>query len=286
MKWSLVSLLLFSLAGCQPQPALSQEQKPIVSQRSISEIACGPCAMFNWMSHGGTDLQHVLESIGKDRTPQETVRRLIKTYGRRDSATRPSVKRYGTHNGGVGSINLMLMARELLADHLDSPPNLRGEYLQRREDETTNQHLERIKDWFSTSIDSGFPVLFYIRCYNRTDQREPPVVFGHHVVITAMAEDVTQVDGESPRVGFTFIDSSSGRVHQGFLEVARDDFTTPTFTYRFQGKRALTTKSVRSDRPLLEFRARSYERTWPHKTRIIAAHFATFADGKVTNQRR
>ena len=87
--------------------------------------------MFNWMSHGGDELQEVLASLSEERTPVETVRQIIDTYGTRQSATNPSVVRYGPHNGGVGSVNLMVMARELLGDHLESPPDLRGEYLHR-----------------------------------------------------------------------------------------------------------------------------------------------------------
>ena len=40
-----------------------------------------PSALFNWMSHGGSDLQRILAMLSETRTPVETVRYLIDTYG-------------------------------------------------------------------------------------------------------------------------------------------------------------------------------------------------------------
>ena len=206
------------------------------------------------------------------------VQHIIDTYGKRQSATNPSVTRYGRHNGGVGSINLMLMAEELLGDHLDSPPTLRGEYLQRMDGESTEEHLERITGWLSESIESGIPILFYIRRYQRTaDGRQPRLVFGHHVVVTSL-EEISRTEAGVLRSSFTFVDSSSGRVDQGDLMVAEREFTAPTFTYRFDGDRALTTEKVRTGRPLLEVRVPSYESRRSAETEIMVAHFATFAD--------
>ena len=89
----------------------------------------------------------------------------------------------------------MLMAEELLGDHLDSPPTLRGEYLHRMDGESTEKHLERITGWFSESIESGIPVLFYIRRYERTsDGRQPRMVFGHHVVFTSLEGEISKTD--------------------------------------------------------------------------------------------
>ncbi len=284
MRLSLVVAFFVAMAvGCGKSNVNGQNRKTIVSQNSISDIACGPCAMFNWMSHGGLDLQGVLETLSEDRTSKETVLHLIETYGKRQSATNPSVTRYGTHNGGVGSVNLMLMAKELLGDHLESPPALRGEFLHRQVDETSNEHLERIKHWISGSIDSGVPVLFYLRCYHRTVDKKPEMVFGHHVVITAIDERVAETTSGGRRVGFTFIDSSSGHVDHGYLAIAERKFTAPTFTYRFKDSRALTTETVRTGRPLLEVSILSYEAANPPRTRIVTGHFATFARNGASN---
>ncbi len=172
----------------------------------------------------------------------------------------------------------MLMATELVADHLESPPALRGEYLHRVAGESTGQHLARITGWFSESIHSGVPVLFYIRAYRRTSgPSSPRMVFGHHVVITSLDGGGVTTDGGAQQIGFTFVDSSSGRVDHGDLLVAKQEFTAPTFTYRFDGERAATDERGRTGRPVLEVRIRSYESANPPEETILLAHFATFA---------
>ena len=57
----------------------------------------------------------------------------------------------------------------------------------------------------------------------------------------------------------------------------REELTAPTFTYRFDGERALTDERVLTARPLLEVRIRSYESANPPAKTILLAHFATFA---------
>ena len=86
--------------------------------------------------------------------------------------------------------------------------------------------------------------------------------------------------GGRPRIGIKFVDSSSGRIEHGFLLVSEQKFTAPTFAYRLENGRALTSEKVRTGRPNLELRIPSYERTYPPKTTIMLAHFATFAEGK------
>ncbi len=280
MRRALVLFLVVATftPSCDAPTSVGIDGKRIFRQRAVADIACGPSAIFNWMSHGGSDPQGILAALSEKRTPVETVRHIIDTYGMRRSATNPSVTRYGPHNGGVGSVNLMLMATELLGDHLESPPELRGEYLHRMEDEPTAEHLARIADWFSQSIESGVPILFYIRGYRRTSARTAPgTVFGHHVVITSLDTVPGATGGDAERIGFTFVDSSSGRVDRGELRVAEREFTAPTFTYRFEGERAVTDERVRTGRPVLEVRIRSYESAYPPDETIMLAHFATFA---------
>lgn len=259
---------------------LSAEGDPrIVGQDEISEIACGPCSLFNWLSHGNEELQGVLDRLSSGESPEKTVRRIIRTYGLKESATRPSVTRYGTHNGGVGSVNLMLMARELLGDHLESPPRLRGEYLERRGSESPRDHLARIQGWFSKSLESGVPVLFYIRGYRRgAGTAEPGVFFGHHIVITSVGSVVTSTGSGSARIAIEYVDPSGAAVAKGSLSIAGQDFTAPTYTYRLTDGRASQTKKIRSERPLLEFHSPRYGSPDSSNRRFIVAHFATFAE--------
>ncbi len=280
MRRALVLFLVVSTftPGCYAPTSVGVDGRRIFRQGAIADIACGPSAVFNWMSHGGSDLQGILAMLSEKKAPVETVRHIIDTYGMRRSATNPSVTRYGRHNGVVGSVNLMLMATELLGDHLELPPELRGEYLHRKDDESTTEHLARIVDWFSRSIESGVPILFYIRGYRRTSARTAPgMVFGHHVVITSLDAEPGATGGDAERIDFTFVDSSSGRVDRGVLRVAEREFTAPTFTYRFEGESAVTDEQVRTGRPVLEVRIRSYESAYPPDDTIMLAHFATFA---------
>lgn len=267
-----ICLILLLLPGCQA----SAQQDGIVSQASVADIACGPCSLYNWLSHGNAELQGVLAQMSTDKTPVQTVQSIIDKYGMRDSATKPSVTRYGPHNGGVGSVNLMIMAREILHDHLESPPKLEGHYLQRHDDESAEQHLQRIAGWFRGSIESGVPVIFYARCYSRTTG-EPAgrLLFGHHVVITSVDPEFITTKSGYPRVRIKFIDPADGTVNIGRLCVSETEFTAPTFTYQLTDGRASTTTKIRSGRPLLELRALRFGSP---KSQIVTAHFATFAD--------
>ncbi len=280
MKPALTLLFFASIStlGCQAPVAFGQNEEGIFRQGAIADIACGPSSLFNWMSHGDLELKGVLAELSSGRTPVQTVQHIIDEYGKRQSATNPSVKRYGPHNGGVGSVNLLLMAKDLLSDHLDSPRSLRGEYLHRIDSESPEDHLKRITGWFARSIESGVPVIQYMRRYQRTSHGgRPRMIFGHHVVVTAIEEQPSESSNATARAAFTFVDSSSGRVDHGELVIAKHEFTAPTFTYRFEGERALTTEKLRTGRPLLEIRVPSYESGNSSKTEIMVAHFATFA---------
>ncbi|MGI9518214.1 MAG: hypothetical protein ACR2NP_14255 [Pirellulaceae bacterium] len=269
------------LVACNAPATQAQDGRVIVSQGPIGRDACGPCALFNWLSQGGGQLQSVLTELSAEKTPLQTVQHIIDTYGKRESATKRRVTRYGPHNGGVGSVNLMIMAREVLDDHLESPPTLRGEYLHQHEDESTEEHLDRIAGWFSNSIEAGVPVLFYVRSYQRrSDRAKPRMIFGHHIVITSIDTDTPPTKSGVSRARITFVDSGTGRVGTGYLSVARADFTAPTFTYELRDGRAAQTESVRTGRPLLEIRSLNFEAPGDSDNKIVVAHFATFAESQ------
>ena len=266
-----------SILACQAPSSSSPSGPPLADQRKISDIACGPSALYNWLLFGGDELQGVLDQVAKGSKPEDTVQWIIDKYGLRQSATNPSVTRYGRHNGGVGSVNLMLMATELLTDHLPSPPALRGEYLHKADSESPDEHLRRIETWFQRSLDSGIPVLLYVRGYQRTSgQRTPRTTFGHHVVVTELT---SQTSEDAREIKFRFADSSTGQLVHGEMQIAEDEFTAPTFTYRFEGHRALTSQQTRTGRPLLEVRVPSYEQANSTENEVVVAHFATLADG-------
>lgn len=278
MNSKCIHAIVFLVAGLVANGACGQNKNQIVSQTKISSIACGPCCLFNWLSHGNEELQGVVTELSDGKSPEQTVKHIIKKYGYRKSATKRSGSRYGSHNGGVGSVNLMIMAQEILQEHLDEPPELRGEYLQRHEDESSEAHLKRIAGWFSKSIQSGVPVLFYVRSYKLTKKRsEPTMVFGHHVVITSIDKKLERPKDGIARTRIKIIDPSGGRVYRGFLSVAGQEFTAPTFNYQLVNNRARTTKRVITGRPLLEIHANAFQNSGFKKTNIATAHFATFA---------
>ena len=104
------------------------------------------------------------------------------------------------------------------------------------------------------------------------------MVFGHHIVITSIDSEISDPDNGEPRVRISFVDSSGGRVGTGFLSVAKEEFTAPTFTYDLREGRASQTEEVRTGRPLLEICSLSYESPGAARNRIVTAHFATFAE--------
>lgn len=94
---SLILLAALFQLGCNTPYSLGDSENPVFRQGAIADIACGPSAIFNWLSHGGDDLRGILATLSADRSPVQTVRHVIDTYGQRRSATNPSVTRYGQH---------------------------------------------------------------------------------------------------------------------------------------------------------------------------------------------
>ena len=261
-------LALIAVAACKTPT-------PIVDQRAIADNASGPCALFNWMAHGD-ELRDAFGGISADRTPVEAVRKIIETYGTRPSATDPPVERYV--QDGVGPIDLMLMARELLDDHAESPPSLRGEYLYQLDGESDVDHLGRITRWFSDSIDAGVPVLLYFPVARQFSYSDDPPTYPRHIVVTTI-DEISTLPGRTPGIGFTFVDSASGSVGQGRMVVPREDFKAPTFTYRFdEGGVVVIERDVRSGSPFLEVRIPSHRSFNGNGKVLLIAQFATFAD--------
>ncbi len=54
---SLILLAAIAHLGCHRSHSLGDSGNPVFRQGAIADIACGPSALFNWLSHGGDDLQ-------------------------------------------------------------------------------------------------------------------------------------------------------------------------------------------------------------------------------------
>ena len=66
---SLILLAAIAHLGCHASHSLGHSGSSVFRQSAISDIACGPSALFNWLSHGGDDLQGILTTLSADRTP-------------------------------------------------------------------------------------------------------------------------------------------------------------------------------------------------------------------------
>lgn len=268
-------LLLPNAASCQTIQDESSDSA-IVSQFRLSkkhrDFACGPTSIYNWLSHGNEELQNALTELTDDKTPLKTVEHIIDTYGSRPSLFNRSRSRYATSEGygGIGPINQLAIAQEILLEHSESPTELRGEFLQRADNESAEDHLARVAGLFSTSIESGVPVLLHVRCYRLDpDKGQKRQVYGHHVVITSV-----EIDGEKARI--TCLEPSGGKVKQGFLQITEEPFTAPTYTWQYNNGKATQDSKTETGRPLLEFGMPGYDKASRGK-KIVVANFATFA---------
>lgn len=268
-------MLLSGGASCQRTQDDSSDSQ-IANQFKLSkkhrDYACGPTSIYNWLSHGNEELKNALGELSQDRTTGQTVEHIIDTYGSRPSLFNRSRTRYTANEsyGGIGPINQLAIAQEILLDHSDTPTELRGEFLQRDENESSEEHLERVVGLFSTSIESGVPVLLHVRCYRLDpDQGQKRQVYGHHVVVTS----AEIVDGKAR---ITCLEPSGGKVKRGFLQITDEPFTAPTYTWQYRNGRATQDSKTETGHPLLEFNMPGYEKA-SRGNKIVVANFASFA---------
>ncbi len=173
---------------------------PIVDQRAYrdSENACGPAAILNFLQLGKESYQSAYEKIlGKD--DEVRIRFVIDRYFRnRPSTIHRDEPRWGIH--GIKPEDLLAGVNELLAEHQIGP--VRGGYLDREADETTEEMIERIHRLVERSLEHEVtPILSLRSFFVRNDENDVPRwnVGRHHTVV------VLKVSPLISNMGFTAI---------------------------------------------------------------------------------
>lgn len=270
---TLLATAAFAGARLAPQDESSPGKGgALASQLKIDakyvDSGCGPTSIVNWLASGNSEMRKALAKLSGQRSPVRTVDHVIETYGRRISVFGGSSSRFRVGNG-TGPINLGMMARDILADHGETPPEITGEFLHRRDGESCEQHLARVRKAFADSIAAGVPVLVHIRGYRtRPKKGEKLQIFGHHVVVTA----VETVKGKTL---LRYIEPCGARKSVAFLRVARAEFTAPTDTTVVRDGRAVYSSKTVTGRPSLEFFVPFTKFAEPGTPQIVVANYCT-----------
>src|SRR5262245_16792877 len=87
VRGSLLILILLTGPGLLASPDARREASAtVVAQKTIGDMACGPCALYNALANGAPELRAIAAKLPGD-TPAERVKMLIKGYGAKLSPT-------------------------------------------------------------------------------------------------------------------------------------------------------------------------------------------------------
>lgn len=214
-------LVLFAaLLACTP---LRAEQlplwRPVVSQKEIGTMACGPCALANALRFGGTDERASVAALKGD-DDIERVRGLIAAYGRGPSEAYPDRKRY-REKEGMSDVEMLGFVNDYLEDA--KLPKVVGSHLDRTEEDKPGSHLRAVHAKLRRSLDAGFPPIVILRSFIVKEVAKPKKggdkynwwgMAGHWVAVV----DIPRVL-DTGALSFTMkvADSWTGRIHDCFI---------------------------------------------------------------------
>ena len=183
------SLLVAEVTDDKVPGAIDQQDYP----DSIN--ACGPAAVLNLLRFSGQAHAEVFESlVGRDDGVK--MRFFVDRYLRsRDSTVYPSAKRWGVH--GVAAEDLLAGLNDLLEE--GGREKLKGNYLDRRNDETEEAHLARVQRLLRASLDNGVTPILSLRSYlvrEREEEAGWETGVHHNVVVTRVPEGASSVGFE------------------------------------------------------------------------------------------
>lgn len=210
-------LISVAFAPCAAVAAGEAERNPppVVSQTTLGENACGPCAVVNALLRTQAPYRKVLDSLPGEK-PLDKAQELIRWFSQRPSDAYPGEKAYQPERG-ITWVDMTASFNELLRSQ--NVPLLEGTYLDRKRDEDLSVHLERVHALLATSIRKGVPVVISVRSFAPVQEKGEYVwsgFTGHYVTVTAVQE---RIDDEEKGFRFSYTDSFTGKVETGYAHI-------------------------------------------------------------------
>lgn len=202
----------------------AQEQPPVVAQEPIGKNACGPCAVVNTLLRAKAPWRALLDRV-EGATPPDKARTVAGLFAKKPSGAYGKGEPAYNEKRGMAPADLAASFNELLTE-LGSKDLLEGSYLDRRAEESLDEHLRRIHGLFAASLKQGMPVLLSVRSFApevnaRTKEFQWTGLVGHFVAVTEVPETLRSGDKGFP---FSFADSYTGKLESGyaFFDEARN----------------------------------------------------------------
>jgi hypothetical protein len=158
---ALVAGILILGAACTKSPMEQPASRvTVVSQRSLGERACGPCALYHAFANGSPELQAIAESL-PGKTPEERIRHLMTAESEKPSVLFGKWRRRYSDPHGETLADLRDAANEFLTAH--GLAKVAGKILDRTKGEALTTHLGRVRGIFLGSLEAGFPPIVEVR---------------------------------------------------------------------------------------------------------------------------
>ena len=211
----------------------------VLSQWSIGEKGCGPCAVINSLI--GTRDAELLEAL-EGRRAVDKARSFIREYGDAESVKYREHRKCFSRDHGTADLDLQHMINTFLRENEGVP--VQGMHVQRADWERTHRYIRRIHAILDGSISAKFHPIVSVRALAAEKADEPDengdekFVWngkGAHWITVNSVGKISQ-DG----LGFVmnFSDSISGRKLSGYIHVERHRAAVVpmTFTVNDEGK--------------------------------------------------
>lgn len=205
------ALLVFVAQSARSGDAAKPDSFTVVSQKTISGTACTGCSLYHLLANGRPELQKIAHALPGD-SPENRVRHLIDKYGAGPSTVYPNRARYSAKTGGLAAEDMSGFVNDCLKEFGQKP--LAAAYLDRKKDETREQHLRRIHALLLNSVKAGVPPIVNVRSYATVKNKDNDDyswngLYGHSITIL----DVEPLLRENDK-GFRFWYAESDTGHE------------------------------------------------------------------------
>lgn len=210
----------------------------VINQRTVGNMACGPCALANALVHGDAGGRRAFASLDGS-TSLERVETIIREFGGKPSEWYHGQRTRYSETDGTLPEDMSLLVNDLLSSL--KLPGVSAQWLNVHEGENGRAHLRRLHGLFSGALAAGLPALVEVRSYG-ADTAAPggPVwngLRGHWMPVIGMEPAVLPPQA----TGFVcrFADSVSGTVIDAYAyaELHRPFTATHGFKLNEDGTR-------------------------------------------------